>query len=72
MIRNWMFKLSVPIIALVLMSACNTTNNNDEAPQNDNEGEEQVPENQGKNKQHPGHDDSKDTNLNPDELEGYQ
>lgn len=85
MIRKWMLKSAVPVLALMVLGACNATNNNDDVPQgNNDEPDTENPEDTNNpyndvddpedepSGDHTGHDDSKDTDMNPDSLEGYQ
>jgi len=43
--KKWMFKLGAPILALGLVSACGTANDNDEAPGDNNEPGTETPDN---------------------------
>ncbi|HLR03008.1 MAG TPA: hypothetical protein VK111_09745, partial [Virgibacillus sp.] len=83
--RKWLLKLGAPIIALALLGACSTTEN-DEAPgennrpggkapeenhQNNNDVDQNAPENE-VNEPHEGRHPDSNINPNYDKYEGYQ
>lgn len=43
--KKWMFKLGAPILALALVSACGTANNNDDVPEENNAPGTETPDN---------------------------
>jgi len=60
--KKWLLKLGVPILALALVSACGTANDNDNAPGDDNAPENQEPNNQAPDNEAPGNEGPDNTN----------
>lgn len=52
--NKWTVKLGAPILALALVSACGTANNNDNAPEDNNAPENEAPENEPPANENPG------------------
>lgn len=83
--KKWLFKLGAPIIALMLLGACNTADN-DEAPGDNNRPGSEIPgennrdnndvnQNEPENEvndPHEGRHPKNNTNPNYDKYEGYQ